>query len=120
MPYEFYMRDDGILALAFLGDQNIEDLQTFRSKFQPMLDAVSEDKPLLVLVDGTQAGRFTAAARKSFLELNRDARIGAAAIWGASRYTRVMADFVLRATNRKNIAFFDTKQQAIDWLHAKV
>lgn len=120
MPYEFGVRDDGILSLVFLGDQDVEDLRAFRVEFDPHLAAASTAKPLLVLVDGTQSPRFTAGARKSFLELNRDARIGAAAIWGVDRYTRVLADFVLRATSRKNIAFFDTEQQAIDWLKAQM
>lgn len=116
MPYQLEVRPDGLVRIVFMGEQDAQDLEAFRREFEPLLVAATEDNPVLALVDGTRSSRFTAGARKVFLELNKSFRIGKAAIWGADRYTRVLASFVLKATGRGNIHFTETEEEAVAWL----
>lgn len=116
MEYELDMGDDGILRLAFIGDPDEAIMQPFVRDFTPFLEAATAEKPLLVLADSGQSGKYPPAVRKLFADMNRDPRIGKAAVVGASRYTRVMAGFVLKAARRDNIRFFDREEDARAWL----
>jgi hypothetical protein len=119
MAHKLEMCDDGILRLAFIGDQDEKDMEAFQQDFAPFLEAVTEEEPLRIFTDSSQSGKFTSAARKTFLTLNRNPKIGRTAILGASRYTRVLAGLVLKATRRDNIRFFDSETEALAWLKAE-
>jgi hypothetical protein len=54
--------------------------------------------------------------RKAFFDLNSDPRLGKSATVGVDRYTRVLLDFMLKATKRDNIRLFDTEEEALAWL----
>jgi hypothetical protein len=116
MAHELSMGDDGILRLALIGDQDEESMKAFLKDFMPFLEATTEREPLRLLADSSRDGKYTAGARKSYLDLNRDPRVGKAAIVGANRYIRVLAGFVLKASRRDNIRFSDTEKEALAWL----
>ncbi len=118
MAHETSMGDDGILRIAFTGDVSKRDLEAFLNDFTPFLEAATEARPVLTLVNSSQTGKYSLAARRIYLELNQDPRVGKAAVIGASRYARVLASFVLKATRRDNIRFFDSEKKAIAWLKA--
>lgn len=116
MAYELDMGKDGILRLAFIGDPDEALMQAFLQDFTPLLEAATAEKPLLILADSNRSGRYPSAVRKIFADMNRDPRIGKAAVVGAGRYTRVMTGIILKATRRDNIHFFDTEAEARAWL----
>ena len=116
MTHEIEMRKDGILRIAFIGDVDDKDMEAYNEDLVPYIEAATPEKPLLTLADSARSGKFSSAARKSFLSQNNDPRIGKAAVIGASRYTRVLASFVLKATGRGNVRFFDSEEQAVAWL----
>jgi hypothetical protein len=57
--------------------------------------------------------------RKTVLEIIRDFRLEKAAVVGASRYARVLASFIMKATGRNNIRFFVSEEEGLAWLKAK-
>ena len=119
MAYKLEMDQEGILRLWFEGNISTEEMEAFRADFTAFLEQSTEEKPLLVLSYSTsEAAKFSPGARKIFVQLNRDPRIGKAATLGVNRYTRVLAGFILKASGRDNVQFFDTEEEAVAWLRS--
>ena len=119
MPHtDMKMGDDGILRVAFIGDTGKQAAEAFIKALEPFLQAASETKPLCAIMDSTQGGKLSVKGRKLYFDLNRDPRVGRVAVLGSNRYRRVLGQFILKATRRDNIRFFDLEQEAIAWLQA--
>ena len=119
MAHEVNIGDDGILRMAFIGGMDEEDTKAFREEFDPILKSATEAEPLRILVDGSRSGKYTSAARRIFVELQRSPLIGDVALVGASRYSRVLAGFVLKATGRDNVRLFESEEEALGWLRGR-
>lgn len=116
MSYKLWMKDDGILRIQ-IDDDLAEELDAFTRELAIYLDAATEESPLRTLaMSRDPGGKLPSSVRKTFAELNRDPRLGKSATIGLDRYTRVLAGFVLKATGRDNIRFFDTEEEALAWL----
>jgi hypothetical protein len=113
------MEDDNILRVVFVGDTGERGAQAFIEALGPFLEATTEAEPLHAILDATQAGKLSAKARKIFFGLNRDSRVGKVAVIGTRRYLQVLGSFILKATRRDNIRFFDSEEQAIVWLKVR-
>jgi len=48
--------------------------------------------------------------------LNQDPRFGSVAFIQPSRRAKILGQFILKATQRNNIRFFDEETEAIAWL----
>ena len=116
MAYELYQDDDGILHLSFEGDMGETEAQAFLAAFEPFLDAATEQEPLLILAQRKTAGKYGPAVRKFFVRLNSYPQIGRVAVARVSRYGRVLVGFILKATGRDNVRFFDSEETALAWL----
>ena len=119
MTHEFEIRDDGIGRLVPIGDQDKEDVENFRKDMEPLLEAATEAEPARLLVDSSRSGKTSSAGRKMYVELSRDPRIGKTAVVKARRYSRLLATFVIKATGRDDICFFDSEEEALAWLKAE-
>lgn len=119
MPYQMTLHDDGIVRIIFDGALESDEVEQFVSDFTQYLETVTPEAPLRTLTTTNQAGaKLPSPVRKMFADLNCDRRLGKSATIGLDRYTRVLVAFVLKATGRDNIRFFDTEEQALAWLHA--
>jgi hypothetical protein len=116
MAYEMYLDDDGILHLTFDGDMSEADARSFVSEFKPVLAGSTEQEPLSILARRGTEGRYGPVVRKFFVELNSYPQIGRVAVARASRYGRVLGGFILKATGRENVRFFDSEAEALAWL----
>jgi hypothetical protein len=118
MPYQIRMGDDGILRIGFIGGTlERDEVEDFVRDFHVYLDAVTPEAPLRTLTIADQSGaKLSSQVRKAFSDLNSDPRLGKSATIGVDRYTRVLIGFVLKATGRDNIRFFDTEEKALAWL----
>jgi hypothetical protein len=118
MPYEIHVGDDGILRVTFEGDLDLSDITAYTMAYRPFLEGASEAEPLHFLVDVSRLGKASAKARKLFVDEFRapDPRIGKSAMVGASRYVRVLASFMMKATGREDIRLFTTEKEALAWL----
>lgn len=120
MPYQIKMRDDGILRINFAGGTLEHDrIDDFVRDLNVYLDAVTPEVPLriLALTDRSDV-KLSSKTRKAFANINLDPRIGKTATAGMNRYVRVLVSFVLKATGRDNIRFFETEEEALTWLQA--
>jgi hypothetical protein len=113
---EISMGDDGILRVAVVGTASDEEAEAFLRDFTQIVESATETEPLHLIVDTTLAGKPSAVERRAYFEINRNPRIGKAAVLGASRYTRVVISFVLKTSGRDNVRFFDLEEEALTWL----
>ena len=118
MAHELAMGDDGILRMAFIGDVDEAAITAWISDMQPFLETAEKGK-LKMLVDASRDGKMSSTARRTFTEVNRDPRLDKIAIVKISRFNRVMATFIMTATGRHNIRFFDEEAEALVWLNGK-
>jgi hypothetical protein len=116
MTYELMLGEDGILRATFIGNTDKEEAEAYHKDMVQFLELSSEEKPLHLIVYVDRAGKFSAEARKSFSRLNEDPRMGNIAYLGANRFVRVITGFVLKASGRHNMRFFDSETQAVTWL----
>lgn len=116
MAYELKMGNDGILRMRASGNVDVAEMESFRLEFEGFLATATEEQPLKILTDSSKQAKYSAAARKIFVELQRSPKVGRAAVVGAKRYTRVLTSFILRASGRDNVRFFDSEAEAVAWL----
>ncbi|MGC9395566.1 MAG: hypothetical protein ACP5J4_11995 [Anaerolineae bacterium] len=118
MPYQIQMGDDGIVRIDFAGGVlEREEVDDFVRDFHVYLDAATPKAPLCTLTAAGRSGvKLSSKVRKAFSDLNNDPRLGKSATVGVDRYTRVLIGFVLKATGRDNIRFFETEEEALAWL----
>jgi hypothetical protein len=116
MAHEMRMGDDGILRVAFIGDMDREDVEAYIRDLAPFRATATEAKPLTIIVDTSRLGKASSAARKAFIGLANDPRIGRSALIGVNRYVRVLAGFLAKAAGRENYRFFDSEEEAVAWL----
>ena len=110
MPYQMTMREDGILKIVFEGALERNELEHY-------LESATPEAPLRTLTTTDQVGqKVSSVVRKAFANLNADPRLGKSATVGLDRYLRVLVGFVLKATGRNNIRFFDSEELAVVWL----
>jgi len=112
---------DGVLRVRFIGNVDKETAEAYLAEYQQFLVDASPERPLHFLADATHLGKFSAAARKIWIDAFRDPdpRIGNTAMVGASRYVRVLSGFVLKAVGRDNVRLFATEEEALAWLASK-
>jgi hypothetical protein len=113
------MGEDGFLRIKLSGDLDGSVIENFRQDYIPFLDASTDENPLNSMVDAHQIGKISSTARKFFTNLNHDPRYGLVALIGAPRAARVLGKFILKATNRDNINFFDNEEDAVIWLKSR-
>ena len=118
MTVEIKMGLDGILRVKLSGDLDTSMVESLRREFSPYVDAATSESPLKCILSFHQLGMMSFATRRYLTELNQDPRYGAAAYLKPPRKAKVLAQFIQKGSNRENISFFETEQDAIEWLDA--
>ncbi len=118
MAYEVEILDGGILRVAFTGHIEAEDMAGYSRAYEEMRDTAQDVDKIHFLVDVSEAGKGSAAARRAMTEWFRapDPQAGKTAIVGANRYMRVLTSFVIKATGKKDMRLFDSAEDALVWL----
>lgn len=98
--------------LAPIDDREGERLDTEGRAF---LDRKEADR---VIIDIRRSSYFSSAARKRWTNFLQNPEIVKTAIFGGNTFVRTLATFVIGAAQRKNIKFFATENEALEWLHA--
>lgn len=108
--------EEGILYSTFTGDIGLDDVSEFVENVEPYMQTAAT--PLHFVVDAQHEGRWSLDARRQFTNMfDKEPRYGKVAIVNASRFTRVAATFMMKATGRDDtVRFFDTEADALTWL----
>jgi hypothetical protein len=115
-----YFEEPDIIYMRFKGSaSDAEGLELLRRQKQYAVGR----KLLFFLIDASDLGGITPAARKAVAETLRDIPLHGMAIYSAPLKARVLMKILITAVNlfRKDAAtnpveFFDTEQAARDWI----
>jgi hypothetical protein len=110
------MGDDGIVRVQYIGDIDRDGAEAFADYLAPHFAAASEKNLVKVIAFSGSEEKYRSGARQKFAEINREPMLGAVAVVGTNRTTRVMATLILKATGRDNIRFFDEESDAVAWI----
>lgn len=116
MPYKLQSIQTDILKIEFIGDMTDEDVAQNSTDIDPYLENVSVEKPLNFLIDASRMGKMSAGTRRVFTERNKNPLVGSTAIYGLNRALKVLGHFIITASGRENIHFFDSETEALAWL----
>lgn len=116
MTHTIRMGNDGILRVSLIGDVSKSDFEAYQRDLTAFLDASTPENPLNTILDASQTAKLSSASRQGITQINKDPRIGQMAVLGASRPTRVFINFLLKATQRDNVDFFESDDNAVDWI----
>ncbi len=68
-----------------------------------------------VLIDLHQSTEFSSAARKVWVGFLQDDKIKKTALYGGNLFVKTLATFVIAATGKKDIKFFNSEAEALAW-----
>ena len=80
------------------------------------LSFIEKENASLVLIDLKQSTQFSSEARKIWVKFLQNPKISKTAIFGGNVFVRTLASFVIAAAQKKNIKFFITEEEALDWI----
>ncbi len=109
-----YLGEDNILYISIVGETDGKTAATIReidTKFKGMVEGKAH-----VLGDLNKAGKQSTEARKIWKELAEDDRTGKIAMYGMNPVARVLAAFVMGVSRKKEMRFFKTNEEALEWL----
>ncbi len=121
MSFAFDLGEDGILRIVFRGDIDEAEVLAYIEAYRTYLEKASAESPLHTIIEASEVGKASASVRRVFGTLFQDVdpRSGKSAIIGASRYIRVLAGFVIKATGTKDLRLFQDETEAIKWFQSE-
>lgn len=109
-----YLGDDNIIYTTVVGEVDENTANAIRNVHLKFMDTV--EGKMNSLVDLNKAGKQPPEARKIGKEMFEHEKMGKVALFGLHPVARVIASFVIGVTNKKDIRFFKTKEEAQAWL----
>ena len=120
MAYTTEMREDGIWQITIDGQFNDDEMALFVEEFIEVLESKPEPNSVNLLVDVRNIGKVSPAIRKMLKDLQlgeRYPQLGRTAVWGNSRFVKVLIDFILKAASQEDdMQFFNGSDEALAWL----
>ncbi len=109
-----YLGEDNILYFINVGEI---DEKTARESCEAMAKVAALGKGTVnYLIDLNRGGKTTAEARQILREYTETGVKGKLGFWGLHPVARVLAAFFMGVTQKKDMRFFKTKEEALDWL----
>lgn len=110
-----YLDDDNILYITIVGELNEKIALEVKEVISKLEDVPGRKRN--IIVDINKAGKISSDARKIFKELIEDGKTERIAIFGAHPVARVIAAFGIGLSQKKDLRFFKTKEEALAWLN---
>ena len=109
-----YLGEDNIQYLTISGEID-EEIEIRINEASLKLVNMVEGK-VNTLIDLNKAGKTSAGARKRQKEISEHEKVGKIALFGLHPVARVIAAFVIGRSKKKDMRFFNTKEEALAWL----
>lgn len=79
---------------------------------------INKGEASYVLINIEQSKEFSSSARRAWVRFLQNPKIKKTAIFGGNVFVRTLASFVIAAAGKATIKFFETEEQAREWLRA--
>ncbi len=119
MGYKIEKLDNNIIKFDMFDTFSAEDAVGHAVEMDPILSQLElAGQKAAFLIYTTNLNKISVEGRRSFSERNGDPRIGKTAVIGVNRFLKVIARFIIVASGKDNIRFFDVPDEgdAIAWL----
>lgn len=112
-----FLGNDGFIHNVFHGDQTKEGIQRMGQELRAVIQQLrQQNKPVLILSDLHDVGKQNLSVRKAGYDLIVGLDFDRVAMFGANRLIAAVAHFVTKAAGRSRIKYFNTKEEANQWL----
>jgi hypothetical protein len=109
-----YLGEDKIVRITVVGELD-EETQTAINSAGDKLISMVEGK-VNVLIDLNKAGKMSPGARKRQIEISEHEKAAKIAMFGLHPVARVLASFFMGVSQKKDMRFFKTEEEALAWL----
>jgi len=106
---------NNIIHVVASGEQ-IRELALMQYEMDCKLASMIDGK-VNFLIDVNKAGKNSPEARSIWTKTTENENTNKVAIYGLSPVARVLASFVMGVTKKKDIRFFMTKEDALNWIN---
>ena len=110
----FYLDEDNIIYSTIIGDTDSEMAIAFDEATLKLMNMV--EGKVNVFVDNDKARKPSAVARKIMQGFIMHEKYGKLAIFGLHPVARVLASFFMGYSKKKDMRFFNSKDEALAWL----
>lgn len=111
-----YLDENNILNIKAVGalDENITN--EWKNIDLELVDRFGIEENVHVLIDLNDAGKPSSEARSILRELSEQNKNVKTAFFGMHPVARVIASFFIGVSKNKNMKFFKSKEEAVQWL----
>jgi len=106
--------EDNILRITILGELDEEIQIGINDAGYKLMNTV--EGRVHTLVDINKAGKVSPGARKRQVEISEQEKTGKVALFGLHPVARVIASFFMGISQKKDMRFFKTREEALAWL----
>ena len=110
----FYLGEDNIIYCTSIGDIDVEMAIAYDETNFKLMNMV--EGKVNLFIDMSRAGSPSAKARKIAKQSFENEKFGKIAMFGMHSVARVIASFVMGITNKEDMRFFKSKDEALAWL----
>ena len=110
----FYLDEDNIIYSTIIGDTDSEMAIAFDEATLKLMNMI--EGKVNVFVDNDKARKPSAVARKIMQGFIMHEKYGKLAIFGLHPVARVLASFFMGYSKKKDMRFFNSKDEALAWL----
>ncbi len=112
--HHYLIGDDNIFYVTLNGDADDEMGIEIDRMINRMVEDV--DGEIDLLIDLNRAGKTSSRSRKLFKAFSETGKCRKVALFGMHPVSMVIASFVMGISRNKNMTFFKTREDAMEWL----
>jgi hypothetical protein len=109
-----YLGEDNILRITAVGELDMETMSAMYDAVIKFLNMVGGK--LNVIIDINKTGKMSTGARKAGAKMADNEKVGKIAFLGLHPVARVIASFFMGVSQKKDMRFFRTEEEALAWL----
>lgn len=107
---------DHLMYITVIGEDTDQTVTDYEKIYNELLDSLGENEKFDILADVNKVGKQSPKVRKLWVNFGKDKRIGAVAVFGASLMSKVIVNFVMGLSYKKDLKVFSTEEEAMQWL----
>ena len=111
---KYYLGEDDILYVTQIGDIDEIIIVKYKETIFKLMNLV--EGKVDAIIDLNKTRKQSPTARKAWKELNENKKVGKVALYGLHPVSRVIASFVIGVSQKKDMQFFKTKEEALKWI----
>ena len=109
-----YLGEDNLLCITIVGELDEETQIGINEAGYKLMNTV--EGKVYALVDLNKAGKVSPGARKRHVEISEHEKTAKVALFGLHPVARVVASFFMGISQKKDMRFFRTREEALAWL----